>query len=97
MTLCFQLHRAVGGNKDERPYVNRLGSWCVPAQTRVLTAGMSRQHPGGAPGPRPTLLCSPGVLLGATHLASVGRPVFPPVPSGRAGSAGGMGWALVPR
>ena len=28
---------------------------------------------------------------------SVGRPVFPPVPSGRAGSAGGMGWALVPR
>lgn len=58
-----------------------------------------RQHRGGAPGPCPTLLCSPGALLGATHLAPAGSPqvpVFPPGPSSRAGSAGGMGWALVP-
>lgn len=62
---------------------------------RRCCCGRLGQHRGGALGPCPTLLCSPGPCL-EPHLAPAGSPQVPvfPVPSGRAGSAAGMGWGL---
>lgn len=99
MTLCFQLHSALGGSKDERPYENRLGSWHVPAQTQVLAAGMSQAASWRRPRTAPDAALQPrGPAWSHTprfRWQTLG-PRVSPVPSGRAGSVGGMGWALVP-
>lgn len=82
MTLCFQLHRAVGGNKDERPYMNRLGSRRVPAQMQVLAAGVSQAASWRRPRTTPDAALQPHASL---PLADPRPPRFPLcLPAGQA-------------
>lgn len=74
MTLCFPLHRAVGGNKDERPYVNRLGNRRVPAQMQVLAAGVSQAASWRRPRTTPNAALQPHASLA---LADPRPPRFP--------------------